>query len=171
MRSLTPTNNLFPATHRSHNIWALRRWSEIGAGPSRKVCGKCTGIYRPAGKSVITSLAITRYSMKHSNSTYRSISQSHNVPVPYPTTHHFVTEMCTRVYISVTKRCIVGYLSDAFHTWDLWDWIDPELTNDTHASLPRASCGVSGDSFWWEKEPRYNGIRGSRFNFQRRNWL
>ena len=33
--------------------------------------------------------------------------------------HHFVTEMCTRVHISVTKWCIVGYLPDAW--WDLWD--------------------------------------------------
>ena len=33
--------------------------------------------------------------------------------------HHFVTEMCTHVHISVTKCCIVGYGTDAF--WDLWD--------------------------------------------------
>ena len=33
--------------------------------------------------------------------------------------HHFVIEMCTRVHISVTKWCIVGYLPDAW--WDLWD--------------------------------------------------
>ena len=46
--------------------------------------------------------------------------KSHNAPVPYPTMHHFVTEMCTRVHISVTKWCIVGYLPDAL--WDLWDW-------------------------------------------------
>ena len=33
--------------------------------------------------------------------------------------HHFVTEMCACVHISVTKWCIVVYLSDAL--WDLWD--------------------------------------------------
>ena len=33
--------------------------------------------------------------------------------------HHFVTEICTRVHISVTKWCILGYLSNAL--WDLWD--------------------------------------------------
>ena len=33
--------------------------------------------------------------------------------------HHFVTEMCTHVHISVTKWCIVGYDTDAF--WDLWE--------------------------------------------------
>ena len=47
------------------------------------------------------------------------LHKSHNVPVPYPTMHHFVTEMCTQVHIFVTKRCIVGYLSNAL--WDLWD--------------------------------------------------
>ena len=45
--------------------------------------------------------------------------KSQNASVPYPTMQHFVTEMCTCVHISVTKWCIVGYLSDAF--WDLWD--------------------------------------------------
>ena len=49
------------------------------------------------------------------------IHKSHNAPVPNPTMHHFVTEMasfCNRnVFISVTKWCIVGYLSDAL--WDL----------------------------------------------------
>ena len=45
--------------------------------------------------------------------------KSHNAPIIYPTMHHFVTEMCTCVHISVTKWCIVGYISDAL--WDLWD--------------------------------------------------
>ena len=35
--------------------------------------------------------------------------------VQYPIMHHFVTEMCTCVHISVTKWCIVGYLSN--HCW------------------------------------------------------
>ena len=46
--------------------------------------------------------------------------KSHNAPVPYPKMHHFVTEMCTHVHISVTKWCIVGYWADAL--WNLWDW-------------------------------------------------
>ena len=33
----------------------------------------------------------------------------HNAPVLYPTMHHFVTEMCTRVQSYLTKWCIVGY--------------------------------------------------------------
>ena len=45
--------------------------------------------------------------------------KSQNASVPYPTMHHFVTEMFTHVHISVTKCCIVGYGTDAF--WDLWD--------------------------------------------------
>ena len=44
-------------------------------------------------------------------------NKSHNPLGKYPTMHHFVTEMCTHVHISVTKWCIVGYLH---HTlWDL----------------------------------------------------
>ena len=35
--------------------------------------------------------------------------KSHNASDKYPTMHHFVTEMCTYVHISVTKWCIVGY--------------------------------------------------------------
>ena len=37
--------------------------------------------------------------------------------VRYPTMHHFVTEMCTYVHISVTKWGIVGYGTGAL--WDL----------------------------------------------------
>ena len=40
----------------------------------------------------------------------------------YPTMHHFVTEMCTRVHISVTKWCIVGYEIGA-----LWDWCNRSI--------------------------------------------
>ena len=47
------------------------------------------------------------------------LQKTHNAPVSYPTVHHFVTEMWTCVHISVTKWCIVGYLSSAL--WDLWD--------------------------------------------------
>ena len=35
------------------------------------------------------------------------LHKSHKAPVPYPTMHHFVTEMCTRV----TKWCIVGSIN------------------------------------------------------------
>ena len=41
-------------------------------------------------------------------------------PFPYPTMQHFVADMCTCVHISLTKCCIVGYLSNALRS-DLWD--------------------------------------------------
>ena len=65
--------------------------------------------------------------------------KSHNAPVPYPTIHHFVTEMCTRVHISVTKRCIVGYFSDAL--WDLWDGSSIKVITLTSLSSPTILCG------------------------------
>ena len=43
--------------------------------------------------------------------------KSHIASDKYPTMHHFVTEMCTHVHISVTKWCIVGYGTGAL--WDL----------------------------------------------------
>ena len=44
---------------------------------------------------------------------------SHNALVTYPKMHrpHFETEMCTHVHISVTKWCIVGYVTSAL--WNL----------------------------------------------------
>ena len=45
--------------------------------------------------------------------------KSHNALGRCPIMRHIVTEMCTHVHISVTKWCIVGYLSNAL--WDLWD--------------------------------------------------
>ena len=46
-------------------------------------------------------------------------NKSHNASVPYQPMHHFVTEMCPCVDISVTKWCILGYLSNAL--WGLRD--------------------------------------------------
>ena len=48
-----------------------------------------------------------------------SSHKSHNASDIYPTIHHFVTEMCTHVHISVAKWCIVGYMIGAL--WDLHD--------------------------------------------------
>ena len=41
----------------------------------------------------------------------------HSASDIYPTMHHFVTEMCTHVHISVTNWCNVGCGTDAF--WDM----------------------------------------------------
>ena len=46
--------------------------------------------------------------------------KSHNAWNKYPTMHHFVTEMCIHVHISVTQWCIVGYETGA-----LWDFYTP----------------------------------------------
>ena len=48
-----------------------------------------------------------QYNRYHKRWDHRPISQ---IPqcIKYSTMHHFVTEMCTHVYISVTKCCIVG---------------------------------------------------------------
>ena len=48
---------------------------------------------------------------------HRSIS--HNAPVPYPTMHQFVTEICIPVHICATSWYIMGYLPEAL--WDSWD--------------------------------------------------
>ena len=45
--------------------------------------------------------------------------KSHYASDKSPTMHHFVTEMCTQVHISVTKWCIVGHGTGALQ--DLWD--------------------------------------------------
>ena len=49
----------------------------------------------------------------------RLLHTFYNAPIRYLTLHHFVTQMCACVHISVTKWSIVGYFSNAF--WDLWD--------------------------------------------------
>ena len=60
-----------------------------------------------------------------------SSHNSHNALDKYPTMHHFVTEMCTCVHISVTKWSIVGHGTVAL--WDLWDWSNkPALVQHTH---------------------------------------
>ena len=41
------------------------------------------------------------------------LTNPNNVVCTYFTMHHFATEMCTHVHIYVTKRCIVGYGTDA----------------------------------------------------------
>ena len=56
-----------------------------------------------------------------------AINPSHKYPKAtgkYPTMHHFVTEMCTCVHISVTKWCIVGYETGA-----LWDLHNRSISN------------------------------------------
>ena len=58
-----------------------------------------------------TTIFYNRYWLCHiaTNHTIDLLCKSQNAPVPYPTMHHFVTEMCTCLHISVTKWCIVRY--------------------------------------------------------------
>ena len=56
--------------------------------------------------------------------------KSHNAPVPYRTMHHLAQ-------ISITKRCIVGYLSNA--VLDLWDGSIIYVVADS-AGDPLPSC-------------------------------
>ena len=80
-------------------------------------------ISSPSERPPLTTLrgGLFRKAPKHDKHTY-TIDTSHksqNASDKYPTMHHFITEMCTHVHISVIKCCIVGYGTDAF--WDLWD--------------------------------------------------
>ena len=86
-----------------------RRWFET---PSRSLWRHCIFLRLACSPCNIFSRN------RQSNSTDLSY-KSHNAPVPYFTIHHSVTEICTWLYSSVTKWCIVGYLSDA--VWNLRD--------------------------------------------------
>ena len=73
------------------------------------------------------------------NGVNRPISKSHNASIPYPTIHHFITEMCTCVHISVAKWCIVTYSTDAL--CDFWDGSigrNSDSENDLRRVLPHA---------------------------------
>ena len=56
--------------------------------------------------------------------------KSHNASDKYLTMHHFVTEMCTYVHISVTKWCIVGHGTSAL--WDLCNRLVVLMQQLTH---------------------------------------
>ena len=68
--------------------------------------------------------------------------KSHNASEKYPTMHLFVTEMCTRVHISVTKWCIVGYGTGA-----LWDLRDGSIVD---ANKKEISMRRITSTLWWE---------------------
>ena len=87
------------------------------------------------------------------------LRSSQNARVPYPTMQHFVTEICTCVHISVTKCCIVGYLSDAL--WDICDW---------SIEIPWCSCSVltsnKGQSFQIVCTYQLLFFQASNYSFQ-----
>ena len=74
--------------------------------------------------------------------------------------HHFVTEMCIRVHISVTKWCIVEYVTGAF--WVLCnksiDQFIPEYSDIiTTKGRNRTSMGAQEDGNWftWLNKPLF----------------
>ena len=55
------------------------------------------------------------------------------VPGPYPTVHHFVTEIRTYVHISGTKLCIMGYV---WCIWGFMRWAYASSPEDLEKSPP-----------------------------------
>ena len=87
--------------------------------------------------------------------------KSHNTPVPYHIMQHLVTEMCTYVHISVTKWCIVGYLSDAL--WDLWDGsidsIAPHLSPRLATRMIVSRRGAKNHHIWTRCDTKLKRLR------------
>ena len=106
---------------------------------------------------------------------------SHNVPFPYLIMHHFIIEICTCVYISVTNLCIVGYLSCAL--WDLWDgsitcwYIDPlyhyvEIRHTRITKPPRSTSIKPINIDYILHKPRRDHFRALRKLLRRLgNWV
>ena len=85
---------------------------------------------------------LIQYTSPHGVTAPQSIDpfhQSQNASEKYPRMHHFVTEMCTHVHISVTKCCIVGYGTIAL--WDLW----------TRSTTGDVSCSFTAKYFLHRK--------------------
>ena len=67
--------------------------------------------------------------------------------------HHFVTEMCTYVHISVSKCCIAGYGTDAL--WHLYhgsimiidDNINEASDDDNYGNDNNAASNEANDDF------------------------
>ena len=64
--------------------------------------------------------------------------RSHTSLCRYPTLHHFVTQMCTHVHISVTKWCSVGYGTGA-----LWDLCNRSMAVTWHTLLTCTYFSIS----------------------------
>ena len=106
----TTINFCFRATRifTKFRLWAYKLFVKCVAGQSI--------IYIHMNKNTCVCILFWNVSTR---SFSNLLHKFHKASVPYPTMHHFVTEMCACVHISVTKCCVVGYLSDAL--WDLWD--------------------------------------------------
>ena len=87
---------------------------------------KCTGRMMPR---FVVSIAIQQLHVIGQS------HKSHNAFDKYPTLHHFVTEMCKHVHISIKKWCFVRYGTGAW--WDLW-----------MRPIPHLLCTYRHDSPW-----------------------
>ena len=99
--------------------------------------------------------------------------KSQNASVPYPTMQHFVTEMCTHVHISVTKWCIVGYMSGTL--WDLWDGfiVCSTICSGADQSKHQSSASlafVRGIHWWPMDSPHKGPVMQKMFPFDDAMW-
>ena len=139
-------------------------YEEAGAAVGTRAIGLFFGavaggfIHEVSGK--IDSLYLHNFCMDPSD-------KSHNTSDKYPTKHHFVTEMCTYVLISVMKWCIVGFVQQVqsirvchrdAHYWDYYQdviaWSEITQTNlmieryyTPHPACYRIPCGLRGKNF------------------------
>ena len=81
---------------------------------------QCSYLFNPLcfGTSIFYPYLSSWLQWCWSNPTTEPSHKSHTAFDQYTTMHHFLTEMCTQVHISVTKQCIVGYWTGA-----LWDYL------------------------------------------------
>ena len=114
------------------NIYIYVCFSNVSASSPRKWIG-CVVIrqnsyldgIREYGEFYPLALCISRVTC----CTNQTIHQSHIKQCT-----HFVTEMCTYVHISVTKWCIVVYLSIAFRNWPA-EFIVPSWVRDSQTKM------------------------------------
>ena len=126
-------DDIFKCNFLNENVWILIKISLnfVPKGPINNISAlvQIMAWRRPGDKplsepmmvSLLTHICVTRPQwVKHSifgvNHRSDPSQKSHNASGKYPSMHHFVTELCTFVHISVTKWCIVWYGAGA-----LWD--------------------------------------------------
>ena len=90
----------------------------------------------PVTEKCTTSLAVTReyfrvciFPHPPPKKKKKNENEKNEKSCTNPAMHHFVTEICTCVHITVIKWCNVGYLSNAL--WYLWHWFIVLLLKQT----------------------------------------
>ena len=93
------------------------------------------------------------------------LHRSQNASDIYPTMHHFVTEMCTHVHISVTKWCTVGY-----GTGDLADLWTTEPVSYDFENYKEVNTRKSFWHYPWYSFVGRRSIRNQCVSFTKRQW-